>query len=167
MRCSAKNKAIKCLDYKTISYRDSGQMKKRSILIYIIFFMLSIFVSLVFASCGSNSNPEIDNFAKCLTEKGATMYGVFWCPHCAKQKKMFGSSFKQINYVECDSRCIRNENNKLPAYCKGNVGNPELCKQKNVKLYPNWEFSDGTNKEGVQLFEDLAAKTGCSVPMIK
>lgn len=142
-------------------------MKKISIICYIILLILSIFVSLVFASCEKASDPEIDNFAKCLTEKGATMYGVFWCPHCAKQKNMFGASFKLINYVECDARCIRDENNKLPTYCNGNIGNPGLCKQKDVKLYPHWEFGDGTYTEGVQIFEDLAAKTGCSAPKIE
>lgn len=127
-------------------------------------FVSLIFVSFVFTSYDKASNPELDNFAKCLSEKNAAMYGVFWCPHCASQKKMFGSSFKFVNYVECEPRCIKDENNKLPAYCNGNIGNPELCKQKNVKLYPHWEFNDGTYIEGVQVFEDLAAKTGCDAP---
>lgn len=142
-------------------------MKKINILVYIMFFISLIFGSFVFAGCSQASDPEIDNFAKCLTEKGSTMYGVFWCPHCAKQKKMFGSSFKLVNYVECDARCIRDENNKLPTYCNGNIGNPKLCNQKNVKLYPHWEFIGKTNQEGVMLFEQLAAKTGCSSPIIK
>ncbi|MBI2135875.1 hypothetical protein HYU06_02275 [Candidatus Woesearchaeota archaeon] len=140
-------------------------MKKVGVITYIMLFVLSIFVSFVFASCDQPSNPEVDNFAKCITEKGVTMYGVFWCPHCANQKKMFGSSFKLINYVECDPRCIKDENNKLPIYCNGMIGNPELCRQKNVKLYPHWEFSDGINEEGVMTFEDLAAKSGCSAPV--
>jgi len=142
-------------------------MKNIGVINCIMLFVLSIFVSFVFASCDKASNPEIDNFATCLTEKGATMYGVFWCPHCAKQKKMFDSSFKLVDYVECDPKCIKDENNRLPTYCNGNVGNPELCRQKNVKLYPHWEFADRTNVEGVQIFEDLAAKTGCSAPIIK
>src|SRR5579885_3423480 len=42
-----------------------------------------------------------DAFAKCLTTKQAKMYGAFWCPHCAEQKEMFGSSFKYAPYIEC------------------------------------------------------------------
>jgi len=35
-----------------------------------------------------------DDFAECLNQKGAVMYGAYWCGHCKDQKKMFGNSFK-------------------------------------------------------------------------
>ena len=44
---------------------------------------------------------KLDDFAKCLTQKSVVMYGAYWCPHCQAQKKLFGSSFKYVNYVEC------------------------------------------------------------------
>ena len=107
---------------------------------------------------------EVDTFAKCLSEKGVKYYGAFWCANCAKQNKMFGTSKQYINYIECDPRCTRDENNKLPAYCMGNLGNPELCIEKNVEKYPDFEFADGSRLVGVQEFETLAAKTGCVAP---
>src|ERR1700756_4791741 len=42
-----------------------------------------------------------DDFARCISAKGAKMYGAFWCPHCEEQKEQFGSSFQYVNYVEC------------------------------------------------------------------
>ena len=42
-----------------------------------------------------------DAFAHCLREKQLTMYGAYWCPHCAEQKELFGGSFSQVPYVEC------------------------------------------------------------------
>jgi len=60
-----------------------------------------------------------DAFAKCLTEKGFTMYGAEWCSHCKAEKAMFGSSFKYINYVECPD-------------------NLQLCIDKGIAGYPTW-----------------------------
>ena len=49
-------------------------------------------------------NPvgEYDGFAQCLTDAGATMYGTEWCHICKDQKELFGASFKNINFVDCD-----------------------------------------------------------------
>ncbi|MBI2135874.1 hypothetical protein HYU06_02270 [Candidatus Woesearchaeota archaeon] len=107
---------------------------------------------------------EVDTFAKCLTEKGVKYYGAFWCSNCAKQNKMLGTSKQYINYIECDPRCTKDDSGKLPAYCGGNVGNPELCIEKKVEKYPDFEFADGSRLVGVQQFETLAAKTGCIAP---
>ena len=107
---------------------------------------------------------EVDAFAKCLSEKGVKYYGAFWCSNCAKQNKMFGTSKQYINYIECDPRCTRDENNKLPAYCVGNVENSLLCIEKKVEKYPDFEFADSSRLVGVQQFETLAAKTGCVAP---
>ena len=46
-------------------------------------------------------NHRYDNFARCLAEKKAVMYGLYWCEHCAEQKELFGASFQYVPYVEC------------------------------------------------------------------
>lgn len=69
------------------------------------------------------------------------MYGAYWCPHCTRQKEMFGSAFKDINYVECDPR--------------GENPRPNLCRDAGVKGYPTWEIN-GKQLVGVQSFEELA-----------
>ncbi|MEK6845465.1 MAG: hypothetical protein AABY26_01795 [Nanoarchaeota archaeon] len=78
-----------------------------------------------------------DNFAKCLTEKGAVMYGAIqWCKYTQGQANMFGKSFKYINYHD----------------------ESELA---GLKTRPTWVIN-GKWYEKVQSFETLAEATGCS-----
>ena len=61
-------------------------------------------------------------------ECNAVMYGAFWCPHCQRQKEMFGrEAWSKINYVECDSR---GEGNKA-----------SVCLAKGVNGFPTWKIS--------------------------
>jgi len=90
------------------------------------------------------STPNVDAFAKCISEKGATFYGASWCGHCANQKQLFNSSFQYVNYVECTE-------------------NEDLCKQKGVEAFPTW-IINGTKYEGEQSFQQLSGLTGCPVP---
>ena len=98
------------------------------------------------------SSEQISEFATCLTDSGVTMYGAFWCPHCAKTKKKFGSAFKNINYVECDPR--------------GDDSQAELCIEKGIDKYDTWEFADGSRVISEPSFEVLAEKSGCSLPEV-
>ena len=85
-----------------------------------------------------NKPGPYDNFAKCLSEKGAVMYGAMdWCKYTQGQKAMFGKSFKFINYHEFD---------ELPG----------------IKKTPTWVIS-GAWHENAQSFEKLAALTGCKL----
>lgn len=93
---------------------------------------------------------KYDSFAKCLGSKQAKMYGLYWCPHCADQKRMFGTSFEYVPYVEC---AIRGSKEMAPE-----------CKAAGVKLFPSWQFGAEPPKEGVQSLEELSQKTGCSLP---
>lgn len=96
-------------------------------------------------------NHKYDSFAKCLASKNARMYGLYWCPHCADQKREFGASFHYVPYVECASE---NDPHELtPA-----------CKAAGVKLFPSWQFGTDPPKEGVLSLDALSQKTGCSLP---
>ena len=86
-----------------------------------------------------------NQLAKHLTSQGAVMYGAWWCPHCNDQKELFGKAFSFVNYVECDT--------------KGENPNPQLCKEKEVKLYPTWDIK-GKRYEGVLSLTQLATLTG-------
>ncbi len=90
----------------------------------------------------------VDRFAQCLTDKGVRMYGLSWCPHCEEQKKAFGASFRKVNYVECGTSDHKEE---------------PRCVQDHVANFPTWQFANGERYEGELSFEDLAAKTGCSL----
>jgi len=94
-----------------------------------------------------NTPGKYDDFAKCLTEKGAEFYGAFWCPHCRNQKSLFGKSVEYINYIECSTP----------------DGNSQLsqCTEKGIEGYPTWIFADGSRENGEVPLEKLAEKTGC------
>lgn len=92
----------------------------------------------------------LDGFAKCLTSKGAKMYGAWWCPHCAEQKEDFGYAFQYVNYTECSPPGQR-------------VETPQ-CKQDGIKNFPTWQFADGSRVEGPQPLAVLSERTSCSLP---
>src|SRR3989344_7986467 len=120
--------------------------------IIIVIVIIAVIIGVIFLSKSGSKYPResIDAFAKCLTEKGTLMYGTFWCPKCAEQKKMLDSSFQFIDYIECDAR--------------GENEQSQLCIEKNVEKYPDWQFPDGTRLVGILPFEELGAKAGCTPP---
>jgi hypothetical protein len=95
-------------------------------------------------------NHRYDGFAKCLAAKQAKMYGLYWCPHCAEQKEMFGKAFRYVPYVEC---AIKGSRELAPE-----------CTAAKVTLFPSWQFGASTPKEGVFPLNELSDKTGCSLP---
>lgn len=86
---------------------------------------------------------KYDALAQCLTEKDVVMYGADWCPHCQNQKKLFGSSFQYVTYLECPKE-------------------PKVCLEKNITGYPTWLTASGVKLEGEQSLEKLAEVAGCS-----
>ena len=111
------------------------------------------FVALVvigyFYWLGSGAPGPYDSFAACLSSKGAKMYGAYWCPHCADQKKQFAESWRLVNYVECS----------LP----NNAGQTPVCASAGISSYPTWEFAGGKKVEGVLSFDTLSGETGCAI----
>ena len=113
-------------------------------------FSLSILLIVIAAAIILNVNDsptgavisETESLAKCLTEKGATMYGAEWCGHCQNQKEMFGDDFKYINYVDCEE-------------------NREQCSRECPKCgYPTWIIN---NKQypGEKSLSELKSLTNC------
>jgi hypothetical protein len=96
------------------------------------------------------NNHRYDGFAKCLASSQTKMYGLYWCPHCAEQKAMFGRSFRYVPYVEC---AIKGSRELAPA-----------CTAAGVKLFPSWQFGSNPPVEGVFSMQELSDKTGCSLP---
>jgi|SRR3989344_771546 len=98
---------------------------------------------------------ELDSFANCLTQKGAVMYGAYWCPHCQNEKKAFGDAFRLVSYVECTEET-------------------QKCLDADINGYPTWIFSDGYSPtgspvqgqrfEGEQGLKRLSEISGCALP---
>ena len=95
-----------------------------------------------------SKNIDFGSFAKCLSERGAVMYGAFWCSHCKQEKDLFGDSFQFINYVECDKN--------------GENANPSECVEKDIIGYPTW-IIDGIKQEGFQSLEQLSKYSNCKL----
>ena len=87
----------------------------------------------------------LDDFAKCLTQKGLAMYGLYSCPHCQAEKALFGSSFQYVKYVECSA-------------------DPNECTAKNVDAVPTWIESNGQRLVGTQSLQALSQASGCELP---
>lgn len=96
-------------------------------------------------------NHKYDSFAKCLAAHQAKMYGLYWCPHCADQKAMFGAAFHYVPYQECAMKDKPGE--MAPA-----------CKEAGVKLFPSWQFGNDRPVEGVFSLQQLSEKSGCTLP---
>ncbi len=92
----------------------------------------------------TSTSNSLDNFAKCLTEKGVELYVSKTCPHCTKQKEMFGNSLLYLKYFDC-------------------LENPEICIKKSIEVVPTWILPNGERLLGVQSFEILSQKTGCKL----
>jgi hypothetical protein len=126
--------------------KDSSKTKK--VILYVV--VAALFVGAYLAG-RYYKNHKYDSFARCLATRNARMYGLYWCPHCADQKREFGSSFHYVPYIECASE---NDPHELtPA-----------CKAAGVKLFPSWQFGAEPPKEGVLTLQELSQKTGCSLP---
>ncbi|MDY7013057.1 MAG: vitamin K epoxide reductase family protein, partial [Cyanobacteriota bacterium] len=81
----------------------------------------------------TTSGPAETSLAEHLTEKGATMYGAYWCPHCHDQKLLFGKeAFKKVNYVECATPGTQ-------------VQRPE-CVTAKIESYPSWTINGQVEK---------------------
>lgn len=110
----------------------------------VIFFLVLLSTPMIDISAG-----KYNEFAECVSNSGAKMYGAYWCSHCAQQKKSFGNSFSKVNYVECS----------LP----NNAGQTQVCESAGIQSYPTWEFGDGTREEGILSLEKISQITGCSL----
>jgi hypothetical protein len=115
--------------------------------IIIVFVIVAVCAGLYFF-LRRKHDTRADDFARCLASKGAKMYGAYWCPHCADQKELFGSSFQYAPYVECGIKGSRNE--------------AQVCIDAGVKRFPTWVFADGARVEGEHSLEFLGEATGCS-----
>lgn len=73
------------------------------------------------------STQQAVSLAKHLSSIGAVMYGAYWCPHCSRQKEMFGrEAWSYIQYVECSTQ--------------GYKANVSMCMQQHIDGYPIWKI---------------------------
>ena len=85
-------------------------------------------------------------FAEHLTAQNIKFYGAYWCSHCQRQKSYFGAAAAaKLPYVECAK--------------DGENSQRELCKTKDIKMFPTWVIN-GKNVPGAKSLKELAAISG-------
>jgi len=92
---------------------------------------------------------SLDDFAKCLTDKGMKFYGTSGCGYCKKQKELFGDSMQYVAYVECIDAATSQWSQE--------------CKDAGISAVPTWQLPDGEMDSGFKSFKQLAELSGCSL----
>ena len=90
-----------------------------------------------------NAPGKYDEFAQCLTEKGVVIAGTDWCSVCKSQKRVFGNSFKHLDYKNCDI-------------------DQNWCTVNFIERYPTW-IIDGSQYTGKKSLATLSELSGCPV----
>jgi len=84
--------------------------------------------------------------AKHLKQIGAKMYVLYTCPHCYKQKQLFGKeALAELNWIEC-----------LP---DGKNSQTKLCVEAKIDSVPAWNIN-GKFYQGEQSLQKLADLSG-------
>lgn len=64
-------------------------------------------------------NSGKEKLAHCLEGKGVRIYTIASCPHCVRQKEIFGSAFSKMEHVDCSklsSACTDAGINQVPTW---------------------------------------------------
>lgn len=94
-------------------------------------------------SSSSLKTLKASSVASCLKKQDVIMYGLDSCPFCKKQKKLFGSSFKEITYIECKK-------------------NSAACEEAGINQYPTWVYQ-GEELLGLQSLGALSEFAECNL----
>ncbi|KAL3763831.1 hypothetical protein ACHAW5_007785 [Stephanodiscus triporus] len=105
-------------------------------------------VVMVPARIRRDSTDQASSLAGYLESTGAVMYGAYWCPHCRRQRELFGrEAFRRVTYVECDPRGYMSKY----ATCVADGA---------VDGYPTWRFGNGEVRGGEMELIDIARVSG-------
>ena len=91
-----------------------------------------------------------------MTEKGISMYGAFWCPHCSRQKELFGAeAWSYIDYVECSPKGYG-----FKGICKNVDGYPTFMdKRRKVNFSGERSLGDLAQQVGFTAFDPCVTRT--------
>lgn len=117
----------------------------KTILITVLLVLIVGAVVVAYQFYLNQPKPELNQFAQCVTTKGWTMYGAYWCGHCQNEKRAYGSAFQYIKYVECAEQT-------------------EVCNQQGISGFPTWIGPNGEREEGELGLEKMAELSGCVLP---
>lgn len=147
---------------------------------FVIAVLIIIAVGGYFILSGGRGEVQYFEFAQCLAEQDATMYGFEACPNCQKQKFLIGKeAFDQYisgtgRYVLCrpDTEAVKPIGDKinvisvLPSIADQvdeTTTQGELCVLNVALGTPTWVVN-GQQATGWQTVPELAELSGCPVP---
>ncbi|MBI2208643.1 hypothetical protein HYU50_04040 [Candidatus Woesearchaeota archaeon] len=126
------------IEHKKEPSIETKAKKKKIIYLSVSSIIVVLIISAVVFSFANSKKPgALDDFAKCLTEKGAVMYGASFCKYTSAQKGMLGNSMKYINYMD-------------------------FTEDPNIKVTPTW-LINGKYYENAQSLDRLSQITGCAI----
>ncbi len=115
------------------------------ILVALIIIVIVLTGVLIWGGLGANkNNSQLEALARCLSDKGAVMYGTNWCSWCQKEEANFKDAWRFISYIDCSK-------------------NPKDCLALGIETTPTWIFPDGKKLVGYQGLEKLAKESGCAL----
>jgi len=80
------------------------------------------------------SSDQAIRLAQHLRDSHVVMFGAYWCPHCARQKELFGrEAWSLISYVECAPN--------------GYGANVKLCRT--VNGFPEWKLPKSSKRNEI------------------
>lgn len=128
-----------------------------------IFACLAMLAIITISGCVAGPAKDYSQFTSCLTENGIKEYGAYWCPNCARVKLTLGDAWKNLDYVECDPKCVPDAAGKLPDFCLGFESHTDECLQMGIEKYPSWVKGNEILYVGTELNE-VAKVSGCTLP---
>jgi hypothetical protein len=93
------------------------------------------------------STQQAIDLARYMADKGTVVYTAYWCPHCARQRELFGrEAWSMISSVECAPRGWQNK--------------ASMCISKQIDGYPTWIIPSKRVVSGERSLADLAKVVG-------
>ncbi|PRP79085.1 hypothetical protein PROFUN_13147 [Planoprotostelium fungivorum] len=71
---------------------------------------------------------KLEKFTQCMTDNGVSVWGADGCISCQRQKQIFGDSFSNLRYINCETRQAECEAEKItdtPTWVKKREGKEE------------------------------------------
>ena len=143
--CNRNFNSEESFEQHNVDKHPKEEKKKINFRKYSVFLIIALIIifSVLTINSYAKKPGKYDDFAKCLTEKGAVIYGNDFCSYTRNQMGFFGKSKKYLSYVKC-------------------IDNKELCDSKGVEVTPTWEIN-GEMYPQVQTFEKLTLLSGCEI----
>ncbi len=132
-----------------------------------LFLILLLGLAVLVSGCVAEPAKDYSSFTTCVTETGIQEYGAWWCPNCNRVKLTLGEdAWKNLDYIECDSKCVLDENGQFPpeyGCIEGHESQTDRCLEVGIQKYPSWVKDGQILYVGTDM-NRIAEISGCELP---